>query len=181
MRQSKSRIILSSNDLVEWVAGEIALFQSATGAVDEAAGEVMGVNPTDLRCMGRLYGHGPSTAGELAAACGLSRGAMTTALDRLERAGYARRVHSEGDRRRVVVEVTAHALELMEAIWGPIAQAGKAQLAEFSDDQLALLLDFLRRGRELQETHAGRVRGMAESAQSPRAGRARWSGQRPVA
>ena len=181
MRQSKSQIIPASNDLVERVAGEIALSQSATGAVDEAAADLLGLNPTDLRCMGRLYGHGPSTAGELAAACGLSRGAMTTALDRLERAGYARRVHSEADRRRVVVEVTPHALELMEAIWGPIAQAGKAQLAEYSDDQLTLLLDFLRRGRELQETHAGRVRAMAERAPSPRAGRARRSGQRPVA
>ena len=63
--------------------------------------------------------------------------------------------------------VTPHALELMEAIWGPIARAGMAQLAELSDEQLTFLLDFLRRGRELQETHAGRVRTMAKSPKSP--------------
>ena len=56
-----------------------------------------------------------------------------------------------------------------------------AQLAEFSDEQLSFLLDFLRQGRELQESQAGRVRAMAESAQSPRPRRARRSGQRPVA
>ena len=79
-------------------------------------------------------------------------------------------------KRADVQQLRPHALGLMEAIWGPIAQAGKAQLAEFSDDQLTLLLDFLRRGRELQETQAGRVRAMAESAPSPRARRARRSG-----
>jgi DNA-binding MarR family transcriptional regulator len=181
VEQYDSKIIPESNDLVDRVAAEIALFQNATGAVDEAAGAVLGLNPTDLRCLGRLYARGPSTAGELATACGLSRGAMTTALDRLDRAGYARRVRSEIDRRQVVVEVTPRALELMEAIWGPIARAGMAQLAEFSDEQLSFLLDFLRQGRELQESQAGRVRAMAESAQSPRPRRARRSGQRPVA
>jgi len=160
-------IIRESNDPAERVASEIAQFQNATGAVDEAAGAVLGLNPTDLRCLGQLYARGPSTAGELATACSLSRGAMTTALDRLERAGYARRVRSEVDRRQVVVEVTLHALERMEAIWGPIARAGRAQLAEFSDEQLSFLLDFLRRGRELQEIQAGRVRAMAKSPESP--------------
>jgi DNA-binding MarR family transcriptional regulator len=146
---------------------EIALSQNATGSVDEAAAAVLGLNPTDLRCLGQLYGRGPSTAGGLATACGLSRGAMTTALDRLERAGYARRIRSEVDRRRVGVEVTPHALELMEAIWGPIARAGMAQLTEFSDEQLTFLLDFLRRGRELQEAEAGRVRAMRKGPESP--------------
>ncbi len=54
-----------------------------------------------------------------------------------------------------MVEFTPHALELIGATWGPIAQGGKAQLAEFREDELALFRDFLRRGRELQETHAG--------------------------
>jgi DNA-binding MarR family transcriptional regulator len=148
---------------MERVAAAIALLQRATGAVDGAAGALLGLNPTDLRCLGQIYARGPSTAGALAAACGLSRGAMTTALDRLERAGYARRVRSEVDRRQVVVEVTPQALQLMEAIWGPIARAGMAQLAELSDQQLSFLLDFLRRGRELQETEAGRVRAMVKT------------------
>ena len=164
MEQYDRPIIRVSNDIAERVAAEIAQFKNATGAVDEAAGAVLGLNPTDLRCLGQLYARGPSTAGELATACGLSRGAMTTALDRLEHAGYAKRVRSEVDRRQVVVEVTPHAIERMEAIWGPIARAGMAQLAEFSVEELSFLLDFLRRGRELQEGEAGRVRAMAKAA-----------------
>ena len=54
-----------------------------------------------------------------------------------------------------MVDFTPPALELIGVIWGPIAQAGKAQLAEFREDDLALLRDFVRRGGKLQETHAG--------------------------
>ena len=62
------------------------------------------------------------------------------------------------------MEVTANALGLMNEIWGPIADVGKAQLAEYSAEQLAFLVDFLRRGRELQEREAARVRQMAVSS-----------------
>ena len=143
------------------VATEIALLQNASAAVDAAAAEALGLNPTDLRCMGRLYMAGRSTAGELAQACGLSRGAMTVALDRLERAGYVRRLRGEVDRRRVMVEVTPRARGLTEAIWEPIGSEGTALLARMTDDELTFLLDFLRRGRELQEKHARRIAAMS--------------------
>lgn len=157
------------NDLLKQVSAEIALFQSATSAVDSAAADALGLNPTDLRCLGRLYARGPSTAGGLAAAAGVSRGAMTTALDRLETAGYVRRLRGDGDRRQVMVEITPRALELMAAIWGPIAEEGSTQLAELSPDNLNVLLEFLVRGRKLQETHAERIRriGRAGRPESP--------------
>jgi len=158
VKQSTGQIIRPSNDiLVALVATEIALFQNATAVVDAAAAEVLGLNPTDLRCMGRLYMAGRLTAGELAQACGLSRGAMTVALDRLERAGYVRRLRGEVDRRRVMVDVTPRARELTEAIWEPIGSEGTTQLARMTDDELTFLLDFLRRGTELQEKHARRI------------------------
>jgi DNA-binding MarR family transcriptional regulator len=159
VKQSNHPTIRTSNDLVGRVAQEIALGQHATGGVDEAAAAVLGVNPTDLRCLGQLF-LGPSTAGALAEACGLTRGAMTTALDRLEAAGYVRRVRSTTDRRQVVVDLTEHALERCGAIWGPIATAGMARLAEYDEKQLEFLLGFLREGRELQEREAERIRAM---------------------
>src|SRR4029453_1456101 len=163
MGQSTSRTIPSSNDeLVGEVAGAIALFQHATAIVDAAAADVLGLNATDLRCMGRLYADGPSTAGNLADACGLSRGAMTAALDRLERAGYVRRVRGEADRRRVRVEGTPRALELTEAIWGPIGAEGIEQRRQMSVEDLQFLADFLRRGRELQERHARRIAALGD-------------------
>ena len=158
MEQSSRQIIPPSNDaLVGEVAIAIAQFQNATAVVDAAAADFLGLHATDLRCMGRLYADGPSTAGALADACGLSRGAMTAALDRLERAGYVHRVRGETDRRRVRVEVTPRALELTETIWGPIGAEGIEQLRQMTGDELAFLRDFLRRGRELQERHALRI------------------------
>jgi DNA-binding MarR family transcriptional regulator len=156
-------MVRSSNDsLVAQVATEIALLQNASAAVDAAAAVALGLNPTDLRCMGRLYMEGPSTAGELAQACRLSRGAMTVALDRLERAGYVRRLRGEVDRRRVMVEVTPRARGLTEAIWEPIGREGTALLVRMTNDELTFLLDFLQRGRELQEKHARRIAAMSE-------------------
>jgi DNA-binding MarR family transcriptional regulator len=163
VEQSTSQIIPSSNDtLIGEVAAAIALFQNATAVVDEAAAGVLGLNATDLRCMGRLYASGRVTAGHLADACGLSRGAMTAALDRLERAGYVRRVRDGADRRQVRVEVTPRALELTEAIWGPIGAEGVDQLRRMSVEELTFLRDFLRRGRELQERHARWIAAMTD-------------------
>ena len=140
------------------VAREIAEFQSATVRVDEAVAGRLGVNRTDLRCLGLLALRGPLTAGQLAQASGLSPGATTTALDRLGRAGYARRVRDPADRRSVLVELTPEAQHHLDEIYGPIGQEGQARLARYSAAELAFLRAFLQEGREFQERHAARVR-----------------------
>lgn len=159
------------DQLVAEVAHEVAEFQSAVDVVDEAAAERLGVNRTDLRALGMLVRRGPMTAGELAEACGLSRGAMTTAIDRLERADYARRARDLRDRRSVRVEATPRARRLATELYGPIGEAGMARLRRYSDEELALLRDFLRAGRRLQEEHAARIR--AERPPAAGAGRDR--------
>jgi DNA-binding MarR family transcriptional regulator len=157
-----------SNELLETAAAEFAQFQDASGAVDEAAAELMGVNLTDLRCLSRLHAAGPSTAGHLAVAAGLTRGAMTTAIDRLERAGYVARIRGETDRRTVLVELTPAARGVVEQIWGPIATAGRSVLARYSPAELALLAQALREARELQECEVGRIRALSiERPRSP--------------
>src|SRR6476619_8108967 len=85
---------------------EVRRSQSATDRYDQAVADAVGLNRTDMRCLDVLQLEGPATAGALAEATGLTTGAMTVALDRLERAGYARRVRDGGDRRRVLVELT---------------------------------------------------------------------------
>ena len=58
------------------------------------------------------------TAGELDRESELSTGAITTLLDRLERAGYVRRVRDDVDRRRILVELTDEARHRAWEIWG---------------------------------------------------------------
>jgi DNA-binding MarR family transcriptional regulator len=96
---------------------------------------------------------------------------MTTAIDRLERAGYARRVRDHEDRRVVRVAITPGARRRSAALYNPIGEAGMARLRRYSDEELALFRDFLREGRRLQEAHAARIRARpraAAAASTPR-------------
>jgi DNA-binding MarR family transcriptional regulator len=160
MKQSTGQTVRPSNDLVREASQEIARFQDASGAVDAAAADLLGVHLTDLRVLGELWSRGPATAGTLASAVGRTRGATTALLDRLEAAGHVRRVRGTDDRRTVTVELTPSAAEAVEAIWGPIGTQGTAMLREYDDRQLAFLAEVLRRGRELQEREADRIRSL---------------------
>lgn len=146
------------DELVVEVAVEIRAFQTAVDALDEAVADRLGINRTDLRCLDLLERHGPMTAGELATASGLTTGAVTRLLDRVERIGYAQRVRDRADRRRVLVQLTPLARDRAEELYGPIAKAGHTGLTRYTADQLKLLRDFLRGARMLHEQRADRLR-----------------------
>ena len=98
------------------------------------------------------------TAGRLAALSGLTTAAVTSVLDRLERAGYARRVRDHEDRRQVTVELTPLLAERATPIWGPLGEEARATLIRMSPEQLQGLIEFYRLGIELNEKHIERVR-----------------------
>ncbi|HLH88939.1 MAG TPA: MarR family transcriptional regulator [Xanthobacteraceae bacterium] len=120
---------------------------SGTGVLfSQAAAERLGLNSTDLECLG-VIASGPATAGELAQATGLTTGAITGVIDRLERAGYARREHDRVDRRKVRVRAQAEALAKTGPIFEPMRRASAEVLSRYSDAELALILDFLTRAQ----------------------------------
>jgi DNA-binding MarR family transcriptional regulator len=140
-------------------------FQQATDAMDEAAVRAMGINRTDGRCLDILDIHGEAmTAGELATAASLSPGAVTTVIDRLERAGYARRVTDPADRRRVMVELTPLTRQLTEELYMPMGVEGAKAMKGYSDADLELMRDFLVIGAKIQNDQAARVRERAEGS-----------------
>jgi DNA-binding MarR family transcriptional regulator len=142
----------------------------AGDTMDQAAAEFLGVHRTDTRLLDVLQMTGRMSAGELARAGRLSPAAVTAALDRLERAGYVRRVRDENDRRRVFVEVTARMNELTGQLYGPLAQSGDALLRDLTEEQLTLMRDVMREAARLQLEQADRVRERlsAERAAEPR-------------
>src|SRR5208283_5596799 len=97
--------------------------QRASAAVNDAANQLLGINATDGRCLDILAQHGSLTAGELAREARLTTGGLTAVIDRLERAGYAKRIADPGDRRRVLVQITDRARELSWELFGPLAAA----------------------------------------------------------
>ncbi len=142
---------------------EVRRSQAATARFDRAVAEVAGLNLTDLGCVDVLSQEGPLTAGQLAERTGLSSGAMTTALDRLERAGFAHRLHDERDRRRVLVQLT-EAASALNGFYAEHVRLSERLYHEYTLAQLQLLLGFIRRGREFNERRA------AELEQEHRAG-----------
>ncbi|MGO9822519.1 MAG: MarR family winged helix-turn-helix transcriptional regulator [Solirubrobacteraceae bacterium] len=132
--------------------------QRATDLVDEAAAELMGINRTDAKFLDLLDQHGQMSAGDLARECRLTTGAVTAAIDRLERAGYAQRVPDPADRRRVLVQPTERARRLGWEMFSPMADSATKLLDRYSDDEIELLIRFHNLGRELQEQQAAMIR-----------------------
>jgi DNA-binding MarR family transcriptional regulator len=137
---------------------EVRGSQDAVHQMDEAAYKAMGINATDGRCVDIIDRRGPMTAGQLAKEAGLTTGAVTAVLDRLERKGYVRRVHDTKDRRRVMVEITEKAREAALELYGPLKDMGWDFQERLSEDDLRLLIEFNRLSREINQRRAAEIR-----------------------
>jgi DNA-binding MarR family transcriptional regulator len=129
-------------------------YQSAVEKMDSAFFESLGVNRTDGRCLDVIDQRPGITAGELAAAVGLSPGAVTTALDRLEGRGFVVRERDDRDRRRVTLKLTPDANRLAWEAYGPLGELGRPIIETFSDKELDAVIRFLRGGTEINEQRA---------------------------
>jgi DNA-binding MarR family transcriptional regulator len=151
----------TKEDLIWQVIHLARAHQAANDAFDEVAFEKLGINRTDGRCLDIIENQGPMTAGRLAQLSGLTTAAVTAVLDRLERAGYARRVRDEKDRRQVIVELTPLMAERGGQIWGPLGKEAMKEIGRLSVDELKLVMEFFRRAREVNERHIERVRNLS--------------------
>jgi DNA-binding MarR family transcriptional regulator len=128
-------------------------------AFDALAAHRLGVNLTDLHCLNILESRSGLTAGELALEAGLTSGAVTGVIDRLEGAGYVRRAADPRDRRKVKVEVTDAFYERAEEIWRPLKRDWDEVLARrFTTHQLDDVITFLRATNDLARRHLERLR-----------------------
>lgn len=154
---------------------ESRMTQNAADSVDDAAAEMLGLNRTDLIFLDILDRLGTVTAGRLAAESRLTTGAVTAVLDRLEEAGYVRRLDDPTDRRRVLVETTERARRIGYDVYRPIAEAALKSANRFTREQLEGALEFLRLGRELNLRRAEEIREQVRARRraKPRSGGAR--------
>jgi DNA-binding MarR family transcriptional regulator len=143
--------------LIDEVSVELDELRRSGDQLDEAVAGQFGLNRTDLRCLGILYRRGRVTAGELAEESGLTPGAITTVLDRLERGGYANRVADPADRRRVLVVSTIATRQIGARVHGEIDLAARQELEGRSATQLTVIRDFLRRTREVYESQVAAI------------------------
>jgi len=152
-----ARDSLDRQALMMAIGDAVQAFQRSTHAFDDAVADRLGLNRTDLRCLDWLY-DGPKTAGQLAAATGLSSAATTTLVDRLERRGLVRRIRDDADRRRVLVEMTELGWHDTGQFYGPLANAAARMFEPYSDEQLVAMRDHLRAATAVLDTHRERIR-----------------------
>ena len=158
----ETRQVLTDDLFEEW-----RLFGAANDIADQAVADYFGINRTDARCLEIIQRLGGVTAGRLARESGLSTGAVTTVLDRLERSGLARRTSDPDDRRRVLVETTPAARAASEELSRPLVEAATEQMLRYSEEELALLRDYHRTSRELTVAHAERIRSRRHQEREP--------------
>lgn len=137
----------------------MADLQAAIDADDQALADHLGVHRTDLRCLDLVFRHGPLPSGRLAGMLGLTPGSMTALVDRLVKAGYARRAPDPAHGRRVLVTPTEQAVRIVtDSLRDRLAEA-HAELENFSDAELDAIVRFLRSATDRHERAAARLRG----------------------
>lgn len=125
-------------DLVQIIAGTV-LF-------NHTVSECLGLGPSDNQFLTLLRQRGALTPGELARLSGLGTGTVTGVIDRLERAGYARRNRDPNDRRKVIVSPNQEGIDRdIAPLYAGQARRFGELLAQYDARQLETIADFLAR------------------------------------
>ncbi len=117
-----------------------------------------GLSESDIETLEALIDMGASTAGRLSELTGLTSGAVTRVIDRLEQSGFVRRVPDPADRRRVIVEVVPDKVADVQATLNRVGGASAAEIGRYTDAQLALITDFLTKMEQITREEAATLR-----------------------
>ncbi|MEV4252873.1 MarR family transcriptional regulator [Spirillospora sp. NPDC049652] len=113
----------------------------------QASAKAVDLGATDLYALNILKLFGALTPGELGRRAGLTTGPTTRLVDRLEQAGYVRRVPDAEDRRKVIVEPVTQPSGLDEAL-APVRRKIGAIIQGYTPEQQALLFDYFDRAAD---------------------------------
>ncbi|NUV61025.1 winged helix-turn-helix transcriptional regulator [Streptomyces sp. CAI-85] len=103
-----------------------------------------GLHPTDVQALAAILdADTPMTPKGLREHLGLTSGAVTACVDRLERAGHVRRVRESADRRVVHLYYAADARSAARSYFRPLAEAVEGARARFTEEERAVVLRFL--------------------------------------
>lgn len=141
--------------------------QTASDMMDEAFCDFLGINRTDGRCLDVIDRLGEITAGQLATEVGLTTGAVTAMVDRLESAGLLQRKRDPSDRRKVLIEMTDEAKQITTEIYGQMAQATAPFISQLTDRDLVTLISFFYASRDVNVELAKQVRSRTDKRKIP--------------
>jgi DNA-binding MarR family transcriptional regulator len=138
------------------LAREIRQFQELSASLSRAEAARAGIPFTDKQVLDFLAGDGPSTAGHLAELTGLTTGAVTGMLNRLEESGAITRERDAADGRRVIVRLAPGAGsgrpdDARGGAWGEVAD-------DYDESQAAVLVAFVKRCNALARARIAQMR-----------------------
>lgn len=107
----------------------------------QAIAGCLGLNSSDHKALDLVCTEGSLTAGQLAERTNLTSGAVTGLIDRLEGAGFVRRERDPDDRRRVIIQPSSE-VQSLAAISDSLASALAEVCSQYTDQELAIILDF---------------------------------------
>jgi DNA-binding MarR family transcriptional regulator len=113
-----------------------------------------GLNTTEMECLRLLFLKGVGTPSELARYTGLTSGATTAMLDRLEKAGLIERRPNPDDRRGILIIPVKSGAEKVASWFESARKAQDKLLSRYSEEQLEIISDVFERFANLwkQET-----------------------------
>jgi DNA-binding MarR family transcriptional regulator len=139
---------------------------SALGVIfGQTVANRVGVSSSDLECLDFLNIEGRVTAGRLAELTGLTTGAITGVVDRMEKAGLVRRERDESDRRKVFIAIVPEALAKIGRFYEPLQRAVTRDWEGYTDAELKLLLRFMTQG---YNTMLGVIDDLSASPEKPK-------------
>jgi DNA-binding MarR family transcriptional regulator len=142
---------------------------SAQGVIfGQTVANVAGISGSDLECLDFLNLEGRVTAGRLAEVTGLTTGAITGVVDRLEKAGFVRRERDEADRRKVFIATVPENVAKIGRFYVPMQAAMQKLWSTYSEAELQLLLRFANEGYRavLEATEA--LKGLIDAPAAPK-------------
>lgn len=125
----------------------------------QAIAQTFGLNATDTKCVDLILTHPgePITAGWLSAATGLTTGAVTHILDRLEKRKVIERVRDTRDRRKVFIKVRPESLAPVAPRYEAIGKAFTEVMEHYSDKDLQLICDYMERNLEISRRELSKL------------------------
>jgi DNA-binding MarR family transcriptional regulator len=134
-------------------------FSTAIVVFHEAVGMLLGLSAVERKCIDVLRRLGPVTAGTIGEHTGLTTGAVTGLMDRLEKAGYVQRTRDPQDRRKVVVQLLPNEQmdALLAAAFGPFADDMGKIAAGFTEAQRRTIADWIGRTTDALVANTQRI------------------------
>jgi DNA-binding MarR family transcriptional regulator len=159
------------------IAGSL-MRRHSTAAVlfHHALAERLGLGPSDLKCLDLLREHGPMTGSGLAALTGLTTGAITGVVSRLEDAGFVRRAPDAQDGRKQILSPTHERAHDVHVLFKRMHDEFAEMLGNFNERELSVIGKFLTNSTELiygQIAHLRAEKTIARPAAATSAQRAR--------